>query len=166
MQELELFNTIIKMNPGLTADAVMELYKKMLSKFYSVTNEVKCGIVSTETHAVAAIDVQAVSSDPFNGHTFKALKVSPSKAITEESATCCICGKQMKILTEKHIQTHGLSKKAYMELCRYGKDIKLVARKIVKERRETIKKYQPHLKKASAMSAAPKNNDASGVEAK
>lgn len=161
MQELELFNTIIKTNPGLTVDAVMDLYKKMLTKFYSVTNEVKCGCVSTDTSEVAAIDVQAISDDPFNGYTFKVLKVSPGKALKDESITCCICGKEMKILTEKHIKTHGLSKKAYMELCRYSKDTKLVAKRLITERRETIKKHKPHLKKGSATSDSKKETTTS-----
>jgi len=157
MQELELFNTIIKMNPGLTADAVMDLYKKMLSKFYSVTNEVKCGGVSTDTHEVSAIEVQATNVDPFNGYTFRKLKVAPEHALKEESVFCCICGKEMKILTEKHIMTHGLSKKSYFELCRYGKDTKLIAKRLINERRDTIKKHKPHLKKGLVESAATKD---------
>lgn len=47
--------------------------------------------------------------------------VDPSKAIREKSILCCVCGKSFKILTKKHLASHGLTADEYREKFGYKK---------------------------------------------
>src|SRR5512135_678370 len=44
--------------------------------------------------------------------------VDPAKSVREKTITCCSCGKAFKIITKKHLATHGLTPPEYLE--KYG----------------------------------------------
>lgn len=64
--------------------------------------------------------------------------VDPRKAIKEKSISCCECGKSFKILTKKHLATHGFTPETYREKCGYKKGTPLVCKSLQRERRKKM----------------------------
>lgn len=65
--------------------------------------------------------------------------IDPRKAIKEKSITCVECGKSFKILTKKHLLSHGLTPEAYREKCGYKKGTPLVCKSLQRERRKKMR---------------------------
>ncbi|MGE4299520.1 MAG: MucR family transcriptional regulator [Desulfovibrionaceae bacterium] len=61
------------------------------------------------------------------------------KAIKEKSITCLECGKSFKILTKKHLATHGLTPEEYREKWGYKKGMPMVCKALQRERRKKMK---------------------------
>jgi predicted transcriptional regulator len=77
--------------------------------------------------------------------------IDPKKAIKEKSVTCCECGKSFKVLTKRHLATHGLTSEEYKEKYGYKKGTSLVAKSLARERRKTMqgmKLWEKRKKKA------------------
>ncbi|QGY41394.1 transcriptional regulator [Pseudodesulfovibrio cashew] len=68
--------------------------------------------------------------------------VDPSKAIREKSILCCVCGKSFKILTKKHLASHGLTADEYREKFGYKKKLPLVCKSLQRERRKKMKEMK------------------------
>jgi len=64
--------------------------------------------------------------------------LDPKKAIKEKSITCVICGKSFKLLTKKHLGSHGLTADEYRERCGYKKGAPLVCKSLQRERRKKM----------------------------
>lgn len=65
--------------------------------------------------------------------------MDPAKAIKEKSITCVKCGKSFKLLTKKHLATHGLTPEEYREECGYKKGTPLVCKSLQRERRKKMR---------------------------
>ena len=63
----------------------------------------------------------------------------PRKSIKEKSITCLECGKTFKILTRKHLASHGLDAVEYREKWGLKKDTPLVCKGLRRERRKKMK---------------------------
>jgi predicted transcriptional regulator len=61
------------------------------------------------------------------------------KAVKEKSITCLECGKSFKIITKKHLATHGLTPEEYREKHGYKKAAPLVCKGLQRERRKKMK---------------------------
>ena len=64
--------------------------------------------------------------------------VDPKNAIREKSVICCECGKSFKVLTKRHLATHGLTPEQYREKYGYKKGTSLVAKSLARDRRKTM----------------------------
>jgi len=64
--------------------------------------------------------------------------VAPKNAIREKSVICCDCGKSFKVLTKRHLATHGLTPEQYREKYGYKKGTSLVAKSLARSRRKTM----------------------------
>jgi len=64
--------------------------------------------------------------------------VDPKNAIREKSVICCECGKSFKVLTKRHLATHGLTPDEYREKYGYKKGTSLVAKSLARDRRKTM----------------------------
>lgn len=64
--------------------------------------------------------------------------VDPKNAIREKSIICCECGKSFKVLTKRHLATHGLTPDQYREKYGYKKGTSLVAKSLARDRRKTM----------------------------
>jgi predicted transcriptional regulator len=64
--------------------------------------------------------------------------LDPKKAIKEKSITCVICGKSFKLLTKKHLASHGLTADEYRERCGYKKRTPLVCKALQRDRRKKM----------------------------
>ncbi len=67
------------------------------------------------------------------------LQTDPRKSIKEKSITCLECGKTFKILTRKHLASHGLDAGSYREKWGLKKDTPLVCKGLQRERRKKMK---------------------------
>ncbi len=67
------------------------------------------------------------------------LACDPQKSIREKSIICCVCGKSFKILTKKHLGSHGLTPNEYREKFGYKKNFPLVCKSLQRERRKKMK---------------------------
>lgn len=68
--------------------------------------------------------------------------VDPKKAIREKSILCCVCGKSFKVITKKHLATHGLTAEEYREQYGYKKKLPLVCKSLQRERRKKMKEMK------------------------
>ena len=88
-----------------------------------------------------AADIKAIAE----GGTFEAVEesaVDPKKAIREKSVLCCVCGKSFKVLTKKHLASHGLTPEEYREKFGYKKKLPLVCKSLQRERRKKMKEMK------------------------
>ena len=65
--------------------------------------------------------------------------IDPAKAIKEKNIICVECVKPFKLLTRKHLATHGLTPEKYRERCGYKKNAPLVCKALQRERRKKMK---------------------------
>lgn len=65
--------------------------------------------------------------------------IDPAKAIKEKNIVCVECGRSFKLLTKKHLSTHGLTPEEYRERCGYKKNTPLVCKSLQRERRKKMK---------------------------
>ncbi len=65
--------------------------------------------------------------------------IDPKKSIKEKTITCVMCGKSFKLLTKKHLASHGLTVEEYRERCGFKKGTPLVCKSLQRERRKKMK---------------------------
>ena len=63
----------------------------------------------------------------------------PRKSVKEKSITCLECGKSFKILTRRHLVSHGMDAAAYREKWGFKKDMPLVCKSLQRDRRKKMK---------------------------
>ena len=60
------------------------------------------------------------------------------KSVKEKSVTCLECGKNFKVLTKRHLATHGMSTDNYREKWGLKKGTALVSKALQRERRKKM----------------------------
>ena len=68
--------------------------------------------------------------------------VSPAKSIKEKTITCLECGKSFKIITKKHLASHGLDADSYREKWGIKKSVPLVCKELQRERRKKMREMK------------------------
>lgn len=66
-------------------------------------------------------------------------QVPVRKSIKEQSIVCLECGKSFKILTKKHLASHGLDPDTYRERWGIKRNAPLVCKSLQRERRKKMK---------------------------
>ena len=94
--------------------------------------------VSTIAHGLESIaqGAPAPSEQPTLGQGI----IDPKAAIKENAIICLECGRKFKILTRKHLATHGLTPEEYRAKHGYKKTQALACKSLVRERRKTMQK--------------------------
>ncbi len=120
IDKTELLRMIMENNPGQSPKFVLEqfnVYLKGLDDVHAGT------FVSAAPEAVDVVEpalVKEPKSSLTCGYTKRNLKVKPETAIRDDVIICCLCEKEGKTLTEKHLATHnGLTREGYIKLCGY-----------------------------------------------
>jgi len=67
------------------------------------------------------------------------VEMDPKKAVKEKSITCLECGKIFKVITKKHLATHGLTPEEYKAKHGFKKTMPLVCKSLQRERRKKMK---------------------------
>lgn len=86
-----------------------------------------------------AMGIKAISEGAASPAGLEEVSVDPAKAIKEKSITCVECGKSFKLLTKKHLGSHGLTPEQYREKCGYKKGTPLVCKSLQRERRKKMR---------------------------
>ena len=94
----------------------------------SMVRSVASGIAAVSTGQITASD--ADSATP---------AMDPKKAIKEASITCLECGKSFKVITNKHLATHGLTAAEYKAKYGYKKTQALACKSLARDRRNKMK---------------------------
>jgi len=68
--------------------------------------------------------------------------VDPKKSIREHSVICLECGKKFKVLTKRHLATHGLTSDEYREKWGMKKGTALVAKSLARARKQKMQEMQ------------------------
>jgi len=72
----------------------------------------------------------------------KALDISPKDAIRDGSITCLVCGRAMRLLTARHLKSHGLTPGQYRAQFGYKESTPLVCKKLQKTRKANMKEIR------------------------
>ena len=86
-----------------------------------------------------AVGIKAISEGTELPSSADEDAIDPAKAIKEKSITCVKCGKSFKLLTKKHLMSHGLTPEEYRESCGYKKGTPLVCKSLQRERRKKMR---------------------------
>ena len=76
-----------------------------------------------------------------------------ARQITERGITCLECNKSFKLLTRRHLLSHGITAEEYKEKWGYAKETPLVSKGLQRERRRKMKDmklWEKRRKKAKA----------------
>lgn len=71
------------------------------------------------------------------------------KSVREKTIQCLICGKNMKIITKKHLAGHGVTPSEYREKFGFKKGQALACRSLTRERRKKMKSMELWTRKKS-----------------
>ena len=84
--------------------------------------------------SIKAVAMGEAAGEPeFDGTVLEA-----RKSIKEISVTCLECGKSFKILTKRHLSTHGLTTEEYLEKWGFKKGTPLACKALQRERRKKM----------------------------
>ena len=81
----------------------------------------------------------------------QATDMDPKKAIKEQSVTCLECGKSFKVITKKHLASHGLTPEEYKAKHGYKKTMPLVCKSLQRDRRKKMKDMRLWEKKGKVL---------------
>lgn len=110
----------------------LEIVKAQAS-FRTMTEDEIGSMVRTLSTAIKQLMAGDVPPGAFCGAD------SASKQVAEKSVTCLECGKSFKLLTRRHLLSHGLTAEEYREKWGYPKDTPLVCKSLQRERRKKMK---------------------------
>ncbi len=94
--------------------------------------------ITTMVRKLAA-GIRAIDDGTSVSDDAETASIDPRKAIKEKSITCVECGKSFKLLTKKHLGSHGLTLEEYRERCGYKKGTPLVCKSLQRERRKKMR---------------------------
>jgi predicted transcriptional regulator len=115
--------------------SALEIVKAQASS-RPMTEEEILSMVKSVASGIAALTSGQVLA---GGEESAAPTMDPKKAIKESSVTCLECNKSFKVLTKKHLASHGLTPEEYRAKYGYKKGAALCAKSLVRERRAKMK---------------------------
>lgn len=108
-------------------------------------------LAQASTKAMTTEEMKAALQETFNmlksldggteteAETEKTVDVDPKKSIKKNKIVCLECGQEFKVLTSKHLASHGLDGKSYRAKYGFRKSQALCA-KVVSERHSEVSK--------------------------
>jgi len=113
--------------------SALEIVKAQAS-VRNMTDEEITSMVKRLASGIKDISEGVAASDAFQGPA-----MDPKKAIKEKSVTCLECGKSFKVITKKHLASHGLTPEEYKEKYGFKKNTPLVCKSLQRDRRKKMK---------------------------
>ena len=92
--------------------------------------------ISSMVRSLSGVIFQLTSPD---AHLVVAAPDAAARQITEKGITCLECSKSFKLLTRRHLLSHGLTAEEYKEKWGYAKETPLVSKGLQRERRKKMK---------------------------
>ena len=81
--------------------------------------------------------------------------VDAAKSIKDNSVTCLVCGKKSRVLTKRHLASHGMTPKEYREKFGLKKGIPLMCKTLVRARRAKMNEMKLWERLADKRSTMP-----------
>ncbi len=113
--------------------SALEIVKAQAS-VRNMTDEEITSMVKRLASGIKDISEGVAAADAFQGPS-----MDPKKAIKEKSVTCLECGKSFKVITKKHLASHGLTPEEYKEKYGFKKNTPLVCKSLQRDRRKKMK---------------------------
>lgn len=105
---------------------------KAQAGFRTMSVDEMCSMVSSLSNTIYQLMAdESAPAEPPHGVA--------AKQISERGITCLECGKSFKLLTRRHLLSHGLSPDDYRVKWGYGKETPLVCKSLQRERRKKMK---------------------------
>jgi predicted transcriptional regulator len=92
--------------------------------------------------------IREISEGCGAGESAPSLGLDPKKAVKEKTVTCLECGKTFKVITKKHLGSHGLTPEEYKAKHGLKKGAPLVCKALQRDRRKKMKEMRLWEKKA------------------
>jgi predicted transcriptional regulator len=86
--------------------------------------------------------IQAIAGETPVQTAEEDVSCDPAKCVREKTISCCVCGKSFKIITKKHLASHGLTAAEYREKFGYKKGMPLVCKSLQRDRRKKMKEME------------------------
>jgi len=86
--------------------------------------------------------IQAIAGEVPAPSADEEVSCDPAKCVREKTISCCVCGKSFKIITKKHLLSHGLTPQEYREKFGYKKGMPLVCKSLQRDRRKKMKEME------------------------
>ena len=115
--------------------SALEIVKAQASARPMTEDEIISMVRSVANGIAAVSSGQLVASEAESA----APAMDPKKAIKEASITCLECGKSFKVITKKHLASHGLTAEEYRAKYGYKKTQALACKSLARERRAKMK---------------------------
>lgn len=113
--------------------SALEIVKAQAS-VRNMTDEEITSMVKRLANGIKEISEGVAAAD-----SSQAPAMDPKKAIKEKSVTCLECGKAFKVITKKHLASHGLTPEEYKEKYGFKKNTPLVCKSLQRDRRKKMK---------------------------
>ncbi len=95
--------------------------------------------ITTMIHRLSK-DIRSISEDGTVSESATQQNIADArKSIREKTVTCLECGKSFKVLTKRHLLSHGLTADEYREKWGLKKDTPLVCKGLQRDRRKKMK---------------------------
>ena len=124
--------------------AALEIVKAQASVRTMTDDEITSMLRNVAAGIQAAAEAEAAPAEPATP------ALDPSKAVKESSVVCLECEKSFKVLTRRHLASHGLTPDEYREKWGYKKGTSLVAKSLARDRRkkmQDMKLWEKRIKK-------------------
>ncbi|MBQ7618171.1 MAG: MucR family transcriptional regulator [Desulfovibrio sp.] len=146
LDENLLFKTLFENRGDRSIEDIMRDVAKAKAAFAQAETD----LASQQTETSSELDPNAAGLGKkefeIKRLTRRNLIEEPETAITDDSITCCLCGKQMKILSAAHLKCHGTTPELYRKLCGYSEEQKLMSHKRAEQMVEMVKIAQANRK--------------------
>ena len=121
------------MNPKPHLEQAMEMVKAQAG----VKQMTPFEMLEMTKELAEGLDNYVAGANPHEGQIQEPV-VDPKRAIRLNHIICVECGAKYKILSKKHLASHGLTPDEYREKWGYKKGASLVCRSVTQKRREKI----------------------------
>jgi predicted transcriptional regulator len=118
----------------------LEIVKAQASVRY-MTDEEITSMVQAVAASLRNLD-QGTEGGRAQGEQRQQPAADPKNAVREKSVICLECGKSFKVLSKRHLTTHGMTPQEYKEKWGYRKGAALIAKSLARQRRKKMREMQ------------------------
>jgi predicted transcriptional regulator len=126
---IEIASEIVQTQVSLTSMTAADIAAS-LRQVFSTLQELE----KAETAGINIEVTQAAAEE------VAATKLTPENSIQNDKVICLECGKEMKVLTSKHLVSHGMNQKEYRKKYGFAMRTPLAAKSLTKARSKAAKK--------------------------
>ena len=155
LEDKDIFNAIFNKYSDQPIEFIMEQYEKAKILNMAIERRINAQAeqpVKVEEAAPAALppvdeplpveEEKKPAPAPKKIITKADLVFNPAEAITDNTITCCLCGKAACSLTSRHLANHGINVEEYKYLCGYPSEQKLMSRNFEAKMRRNVQRAQ------------------------